>query len=104
MPNCFCLTRKSDLSAGPVALNKIDEEMCARFNEPVHEVNYHAMWYDIIGFQLACGKSFCDVISGFIKAICEKSKHADYYLHLIDVALWLEENFTSDSWVEVGKR
>ena len=34
MPNCFSLTRKSSMDAGPVAPFEIDNEMREHFKEP----------------------------------------------------------------------
>lgn len=104
MPNCFQLTRKSDLSAGPVSLMKIDKEMCAHFNAPVDPVKYHAYWYDIIGFSLAMGRSFGDQRAEFKEQLIKLSEkqedlyHAAEVQHLLDVCNWLDANFISDAF------
>lgn len=89
MPNCFTLTRKSDLESGPVAFAKIDDEMCGAFGITPDPKKYYCQWYDIVGFGLAVGKSFSD--------LREIWHDQPKYLQIVD---WLDENFTSDAWCE----
>jgi hypothetical protein len=90
MPNCFTLTRKSDLDAGPVPLAKIDEEMCVFFAVAVDPMKYYLHWFDLIGFRLAIGHTFEEIIS-------------DSSERLKPVARWLQENFTPNVWAERGR-
>jgi hypothetical protein len=104
MPNCFTLTRKSNPEAGPVPLQQIDEEMCARFDAPCDERKWYLDWMTGIGFPLSVGKSFAEIRETVKDSISEWEveyglKGGQELLALID---WLEENFTSDCWVEVG--
>jgi len=103
VPNCFQLARKSEPEK-PIALSVIDEEMCKQFNAEVDPVKYHAYWYDIIGFKLAMGKSFIQIVASLAKLMIEMPQHKDEYLHLIEIALWLNDNFVVDTWAEIGKR
>lgn len=102
MPNCFSLTRKSDPEAGSVSLVKIDEEMCVRFLAPVDPVKWHCYWYDIIGFALACGKSFEDQRARSAERLAQLPSDDQYgrecEQHITDMINWLDANFISDAW------
>lgn len=104
MPNCFTLSRKSNLDAGPVPLNTIDAEMCQFFNEPVDPKEFCRNWYGIIGFDLAKGKSFEQIRTDY-----QGSHDVDYlgnrdlWTKLIEIVDWLDANFTTDSWYEIKR-
>lgn len=103
MPNCFTLTRKNAPEAGPVVLNTIDNEMCAYFGVTPDQERYYCYWYDIIGFKLALGKSW-DQIKEDLKVILaqyekEELEHErQFQSRLLEIANWLEENFTTNAW------
>lgn len=107
MPNCFSLTRKSDLKAGPVKLTTIDEEMCKHFNVPCDPKLWYHYWYDIIGFGIATGKSLDDqrkIIEEQIIRNTEDSEYDSWDKRTLEIINWLDENFTSDTWAEIGRR
>lgn len=89
MPNCFQLVRLSLLDEGPVALSKIDAEMCYRFDVEPDPVTYYRMWFDTIGFGLACGKSWDQLRKLFPTRV--------------DIIDWLSDNFLPRVWVEHGE-
>ena len=94
MPACFQLFRKTDpLTAVPLA--KIDEEICAAVGDPVDPVKYCRMWFDIIGFQLAIGKSFAEVREHLVKY---------NWPTLLPVLDYIEANFDANSWTQIGRR
>jgi len=93
MPNCFTLTRKSDTAAGPVKLTLIDEELCAHLGVEVDNTHWVHGWYNSIGFSLAMGKSFDECREIFKK-----------YIELQIIIDYLDANFTTDSWAEIGRR
>jgi hypothetical protein len=62
MANSFSLTRKTEMDKGPVSLPQVDEEICAHFNVVPHTKDYYHSWFDTIGFELATGSSFADII------------------------------------------
>ncbi len=109
MPNCFQLTRKGERE--PTALQAINAELCAAFNEPCNPVDWFHGWYNYIGFCLAMGKTF-----EWLKAECHKfslekstdgspeanGQHAAYWLKMLAIAEWLDEHFTADAWAEIG--
>ncbi len=107
MPNCFQLTRKAALRDGAVALQAIDSELCAAFNEPCDPKEWFHGWYNYIGFLIAMGKTF-----EWVKAECNKiageqpsnDSHLAYWRRMYDIADWLDEHFTADAWAEIGKR
>lgn len=98
MPNCFQLYRKSKPEAGPVPLNMIDAELCGFLNEPVHPQWYCFGWFDWIGFLLAMGKDW-----SYIRSTVEDWRPRDVP-RAIEVIDWFESNFTSDCFVEIGRR
>ena len=87
MPNCFALKRKSEPEKGNVSLTKIDEEICC------------CNWYNIIGFDLAMGKTFAQIRQGLIDKPYPECN--EEYKKIVD---YLDENFVVDSWVEIGRR
>jgi len=93
MPNCFTLTRKSNPEAGPVQLALIDEELCAHLGVEVHPQYWVHGWYNTIGLMLSVGKSWDEGREIF--------KDSDVLLPIID---YLEANFITDAWAEVGRR
>lgn len=99
MPNCFSLTRKTDLAAGPVGLNTIDAEMCEHFGVPVHP-KYYAMddWYNSIGFNVAMGRSMESQRAW--GGIFPDWPYTDNQLKALD---WLIANFTEDAWAQIGR-
>ncbi len=93
MPNCFQLLRGD----AAVPLLQVDEEMCRHFNEPCDPKRWLEFWYDIIGYELARGKSF-DEVRSYVAATYPETPR------LIKIADWLEANFSVRHWVEIGRR
>ena len=103
MPNCFSLTRKGEKDCS--TMQAIDAKMCIHFGAPCDEKRYHAEWYNIIGFSLACGKSFESQREEFRKQVASLSEAGQYdqahrEMHYIAICDWLEANYTSDAWCE----
>jgi len=92
MPNCFSLTRKSDVAAGPVPLITIDEEICKHFGVEPDPKWYYRSWFDTIGLTLAMGKSFEWIIN-----------ESRFTPETIAIARFLDEHFTPDAWAERWK-
>lgn len=101
MPNCFQLTRKGDTHPSPLVL--IDDLMCEHFGVDPDPVKYYYGWYDCIGFRLAMGKTFAEIIEQFNEYIAE-SRSSEYYVVMIEIAKWLDANYTTDAWREIGRR
>lgn len=97
MPNCFQLTPKASPQNGPELLQTIDEKMCAFFEQPCHPEKWFCYWYDMIGFRLAMGKTF-EQIKEYIAT--EYGTDDMWY----KITVWLDEHYTTDSWVEIGRR
>lgn len=110
MPNCFTLTRKSDLEAGPVPFITIDNEMCAHFGVEPHEKFYFCDWYNTIGFRIALGRKLEDMATIYEDEATDPKNTAltsdaiKWYESIIKIAEYLSERFTSDAWAEIGKR
>ncbi len=101
MPNCFQLYAKEGPDV-PVAFNTIDEKMCKHFNVPVDDKAYYYGWYGTAGFAIACGKPLQTQIAEVLKAT-EIGRTAEESRYL-EVLQWLDDNYTSEAWVEVGRR
>ena len=98
MANSFSLTRKTDLDNGPVSLRQVDEEICVHFKIVPHPKDYYHAWFDTIGFELATGRSFADIIRR-----CHEDMEADperykYYKRKLDIAEYLDRNFIPARW------
>lgn len=105
MPNCFSLTRRSALEAGPVVLQQIDDEMRAHFGAPEDPNHWLNGWYDYIGFSLAMGKSpewLQQDIDGEILSAKDEST-LKFWSEMRDIHGWLFTNFTHDAWAEIGR-
>jgi hypothetical protein len=101
-PNCFQLVRKSDPGAGPVVLNRLDEEICALVGDPVHPRSYCRGWFDSIGFDLSMGKKWTQIRAEIVERNAD-DKRAGYYnpdFDLLPILDYLEKNFTVSAWCE----
>ncbi len=106
MPNCFQLTRKSAPEKGPVKFTEIDDEMCKHFKADPHPTLYHAAWYDIFGLALAMGQTFESKRVFFRDKIVQckdKPEEIQMWIHWIEIADWLEANFTPNAWYETKR-
>lgn len=90
MPACFTLTRKG--LSSPAPLNEVDRAICQHLEMPMDDVKYVHRWYDWIGLGLAIGYSWAQI--GEIFRDCPE---------LLQINQFLQENYTPDNWVEVGR-
>lgn len=106
MPNCFQLIRKGHTEATP--LNTIDRELCQLLGKEEHPKLYVAGWFDSIGFSLAMGKTFDEIVEKIEGDIAtEKPEDAPYKENdreLLKCAKYLRENYTENAWAEIGRR
>lgn len=87
MPACFQLTRKGDTS--PAMLEDIDRAVCQRFPEDfTYSATNYGPWYEYIGFMLALGKSFDEILDKLQMGRMHR------------VTAFLAENYTNDAWYE----
>ena len=106
MPQCYQLSRKTSKDFEAVALNTIDEEICAKFNEPVHPTQWCHGWHNYIGFELATDHTFEQVIAGCDTVIAENAGHAAsvaYWQRMKEIAEFLNANFVSNAFYEVSR-
>lgn len=89
MPACFQLTRKGERE--PAILQSVDNAMREHFGAEPSETAWYERWYDTIGLGLALGHSF------------ERLK-TEFFPNKAAIIDWLEANYTTDAWHEVGKR
>lgn len=90
MPNCFTLTKIGD--SEPMPLAKVDELVCAHLGAPVHPTKYCCWWFDAVGFLLAMGRSFDDIIASV--------DFADWSEELQKITHYLKANFTANAWAQ----
>ena len=98
MPNCFSLTRKGE--SEPTDLVKVDEELCKHLGVECDPKHWTSYWYGSIGFHIACGKPLG---SKELRDVVEYIA-GDDTPNLLKCLNYLEEHFTSDAWVEIGRR
>ncbi len=112
MPACFQLIPKG--ASEPAKLALVDDAICAHFGVEPDPIKYYHGWYDAIGFRLAIGKSFSDIIAELESTVTEawnrsltalepsdrewSAQKYLYYKHLEDIALWLDANYNARSW------
>ena len=101
MPNCFDLTKKGE--EAPMSLAKIDDEICAFLGVDPDPVKYHEGWFDSIGFKLATGKNFDQIVENFKEQLLQFPDD-EWLLKMIKITEYLKDNFTSKAWVEIGRR
>ena len=97
MANHFSLTRKIEMDKGPVSLQRVDEEICAHFNVP-HTKDYYHSWFDTIGFELATGLFFADIIRRCHEDMEASPQSYRYYERKLEIAEYLDKHFFSDRW------
>ena len=97
MANSFSLTRKTEMDKGPVSLRQVDEEICGHFNVP-HTNDYYHSWFDAIGFELAAGRSFADIIRRCHEDMEASPQRYRYYERELEIAEYLDKHFFSDRW------
>lgn len=104
MPNCFQLFPKSD-PKNAVVLAKLDDEICVHFGVTPHPTQYYCAWFDIIGFDLAAGKSFDELKKRYHEYVAEKEHPEDkaFWQRQIEIADYIDANYTPNAWYQVGK-
>ena len=99
MPACFQLIPKG--SSEPLLLWAVDAQLCWHFKAPVDDRRWYEDWYNVIGFKLACGKSFEQVR----RELPDWAPDDPAYVKtLTEICDYLSTNFQSDSWTEIGRR
>lgn len=98
MPNCFQLFRKG--STEPAKLSTVDEEICQLLGIAVHTTLYCEGWFDYIGFAYACGKD-----NSYLRADLQEhyEPESEWFPNMLRIVDYLEANYTSDCWVEIGR-
>lgn len=92
MPNCFALRRKGETT--PVTLESVDRAICQNLGFEYSPDEYTQLWYGTIGFMLACGKSFPEIIDRM------SAWDNPWDDSLYQIACWLASNYDSDAWAE----
>lgn len=105
MPNCFSLTRKGETK--PTDLKALDEELCKHFGDPIHPVYWYYDWHNMIGWNLAVsGMNWEQMRALYWRLWQEDVMYRGpnpYWSGLLKVLDYLEANFVSDAWYQVGK-
>lgn len=93
MSNRFTLTRKS--TGQVVMLKDVDNEMRKMFKEPLDAEHWLWSWHNTIGLSLGLGRSFDDIIKECRSNIKEYPEDIKYYIRKLEIAVYLNDNFTS---------
>lgn len=104
MPNCFQLYPKG--STEPAILQAVDEAMCQHFGVSVDPRYWFYGWYHCIGFLIAM-KGYplgSDALRAEVCKWYEDPGEAEHLALMLRILDWLAEHYTSDAWVEVGRR
>lgn len=102
MPNCFALSPKTDPNKDAPFV-AIDNEMREHFKEPADPVQYLCRWYDVIGFRLACGRSFPEIKQAMEELVVEFPDDP-MATRLVEIVQYLDEHYTARAWAEIGRR
>ncbi len=84
----FSLTRKGETV--PCKLQDADADFCAILGVPVHDTDWVAGWYDVIGLMIACGRD--------LTYIREAVKGYYYETSLLKICDYLEQAYETDCW------
>lgn len=102
MPACFQLYDKQTNEAEKLSI--VDEKLCSFLGIQPDPVKYVNGWYDSIGFRLAVGKTFEQIRTEFTEYVNEPNNpYAKGYSNLLTILQWIEENYSPNSWREVGR-
>lgn len=108
MPNCFTLTPIGE--SEPRGLDLIDEEICALFGEQPHPTLYFGRWFDFIGRKIAIrGLDLKQVVAWIqtkrtAEMLSGEYLDGSYLSTMLIVAEYLDAHYTTNSWVEIGRR
>ena len=97
-------------------LNQVDEAICKHFGVEVHPTLYYHDWFDVIGFRLALGKTWDEIVEEhqqYIREI-EQSVCIDdadssaldtlaWYTRTIEIVGFLRERYSVNAWREIGR-
>ncbi len=95
MPQCFQLFRQG--SNAPQSFSVVDNAICAYLDVEADADKYVNGWYDYIGFELACGKTFVEIGEGLQRYVVEGRPWA---LLMLKINHFLLANYTSQAWWE----
>lgn len=112
MPACYQLIPKG--SNEPMYLHAVDAQLVWHFRaeNPYNpwlgqraqaendEVRWFADWNNVIGFLLATGNNFDQIRA----KLPEWTDDDEYRKLLVAICDYLQEQFTSNSWTEIGRR
>ena len=101
MPNCFTLTRKGE--SQPASMQAIDDLLRIEFGEEPDPEQWLWGWYDTIGFGLALGKNWAQLREQFAEDPAESERTNLARRRKLAVIYWLEANYVSNAWAEVGR-
>ena len=107
MPNCFSLTRRTEIEKGAVPLQQVDEELCAFLGVRCDEKEWYHGWYGYIGFLIAMGKTWDRLKADIAEKVAKSgadTEQKEYWLKMEQIRDWLEREFTSDAWAEIERR
>lgn len=107
MPNCFRLYYKEHPEIGHVPGPQVDMDICVHFDEIVDSKKWFLGWMDVLGWQIAVvGQTLNDLPAFCIDRFSEQVDYygMEFWAYMVQIAYFLRDNYTSDAWVEIGRR
>lgn len=101
MPNCFQLTKKGYPS--PAILKVVDAELCQNLDLPFLGHRWTCGWYNDLGLALACGKTLPEMIDIYQVKVVKRVRSSEHDVAMYRIACYLNEHYTTDAWVEIGR-
>ncbi len=91
---------------GPVSLNGVDEAICQYLGVPVHATRYRSWWFDVIGFRLACGKTWEQVRHHIVSLLRDGDTEEEraHVGELLLIAQYLDDNYVPYGFTTIGRR
>lgn len=116
MPNCIQFFRKGE--SEPIKLAALDDEVCAHIGAEPHSTQYVCGWFDCIAYRVATSDDTLETVAQRLE------EHSTCWPHVVEdgdtkpisktddmfarnlwmIACFLRDNFTTNAWVEIGKR
>lgn len=88
-------------SQEPAILQQVDAAICQNLGLPFDDSKWVCSWYDIIGFQLACGRSF-QTITNLLMSNWERHSYGanvdSFDRTLVRINHYLLENYSTECW------
>lgn len=79
----------------PAVLPKVDDALCQHLGITPHPKKYYHGWYDYVGFMLACGGTWIQILMQIDEWREKDQAGAD---KMEEVVLWLQSHYIPESF------